>query len=378
MQVTVCHLPRLACFAVDAVRTRELPEMTIQLDDFDGLLAWDALQAWIASENLPGNGPVTEVVRLSGGSQNNLFLLSRQGARFVLRRPPQHLRANSNETMLREARVLAALRGSRVPHPEFYAVCDDASVTGAAFYLMAPLDGFTPMGALPGRYASDPAWRRALGEQMVEAAAALGAVDHIAVGLADFGKPQQWLERQVSRWRTQLEGYAEMPNYPGASLPHIDHIGDWLERNRPAHCQIGIIHGDFQFANVMFAHERPVLAGLIDWELSTLGDPLLDLGWLLTSWTEPGDPDVAGRKPAVEPWSGFSSRDELVRLYGELSGRDMSAMPWYFVLACFKLACLLEGSYARACAGKASMKMGLFLHDYATWLMAKARQLSAS
>lgn len=349
--------------------------MTTALSDFDGLLNWDALHTWIAAQDLPGSGPVTAVERLTGGSQNNLFMLSRQDARFVLRRPPKHLRANSNETMLREARVLSALKGSGVPHPEFLAACNDLSVTGAAFYLMAPLNGFTPMGKLPDNYAATPAWRREIGVEMVKAAAALGHVDHVAAGLADFGKPDNWLERQVSRWRTQLEGYREMPNYPGAALPHIDEVGDWLERHRPSECHIGIIHGDLQFANVMFERERPQLAGLIDWELSTLGDPLLDLGWILTSWTEPNDPEVGNRKPAVQPWLDFLSRDDLVRLYGEYSGRDMSVMPWYFTLACFKLACLLEGTYARACAGKASIEMGYLLHDYALWLMVKARQL---
>lgn len=351
--------------------------MTASLADFDGLLNWDALQAWIASQSLPGSGPITAVQRLTGGSQNNLFMLSRGGERFVLRRPPKHLRANSNETMQREARVLGALKGSRVPHPEMLAACADTSVIGASFYLMAPLDGFTPMGALPERYAKQAEWRREIGVEMVRAAAALGAVDHMAAGLSDFGKPDNWLERQVSRWRTQLEGYREMPGYPGSSLPHVDEVGEWLEHHRPSQCHIGIIHGDLQFANVMFSHEKPALIGLIDWELSTLGDPLLDLGWVLTSWTEPGDPEVGGRNPAVEPWQDFGTREALVRLYGELSGRDMSVMPWYFVLACFKLACLLEGTYARACAGKASMEMGEFLHNYASWLMAKARQLIA-
>ncbi|WP_050460676.1 phosphotransferase family protein [Herbaspirillum autotrophicum] len=350
--------------------------METTLSDFDGLLDWDALQQWMASQDLPGHGAVTAVERLTGGSQNNLFLLTRGDARMVLRRPPQHLRANSNDTMLREARVLRALRNSAVPHPALLAACADTDVIGAAFYLMAPLEGFTPMKNLPQAYVEQPAWRRQMGEEFVKAAAALGNVDHVAAGLADFGKPDQWLERQVSRWRTQLEGYREMPGYPGAALPFVDEVGTWLERHRPAACQIGIIHGDFQFANVMFSHQQPVLTGLVDWELSTLGDPLLDLGWLLTSWTEPGDPEVGGRVPAVAPWADFMTRDELVTLYGERSGRDMSVMPWYFVLACFKLACLLEGSYARACAGKASVDMGNFLHRYALWLMAKARQLA--
>lgn len=351
--------------------------MSTLLSDFDGLLDWPRIQEWLQGQDVPGNGPVTAVEQLTGGSQNSIFLCTRAGGSFVLRRPPRHLRPNSNDTMLREARVLAALAGSAVPHPAFLAMCPDLSVTGAVFYLMAPLDGFTPLGALPGTYATDAGWRRALGTELVAAASALGQVDHVAVGLADFGKPDNWHQRQVARWRSQLDGYRDMPGYAGEGLPKVDAIGQWLERHCPAAGKIGIIHGDLQFANVMFRRDRPVLAGLIDWELSTLGDPLLDLGWILTSWTEPNDPAVGGRKPAVAPWNDFMTRAELVALYGQLSGRDMTDMPWYFVLACFKLACLLEGTYARACGGKAPMAMGLYLHNYALWLLAKADQLTA-
>ena len=115
------------------------------------------------------------------------------------------------------------------------------------------------------------------------------------------------------------------------------------------------------------------ITGVVDWELTTLGDPLLDLGWILTSWLEPGDPP--GKKPLVQPWEDFLPRNELVGLYGELSGRDMSAMPWYFTLACYKLACLLEGTYARSLEGKLPAAVGESVHNYAVWLMHKAAQL---
>ncbi|MGE0387875.1 MAG: phosphotransferase family protein [Gammaproteobacteria bacterium] len=345
------------------------------LPDFDGLLHWERLNAWLQLQAVPGSGPVTAVERLTGGSQNNLFVLTRGGERIVLRRPPKHLRANSNETMLREARVLKALAGSEVPHPRLYAACADESVIGACFYLMAPLEGFSPIGALPGRYGTDPAWRAAMGPEFVRGAAALAAVDYKAAGLEGFGKADQWHARQVDRWRSQLEGYAKLPGYQGSSLPHVDEVGRWLADHLPADGRIGIIHGDYQFPNVMFSHEAPRITGLIDWELSTLGDPLLDLGWVLTSWAEPGDPP--GRTPNVEPWDGFVPRAELVRLYGERTGRNMDAMPWFFVLACYKLGCILEGSYARAMAGQAPMDIGTRLHAYAVWLFTKARQLIA-
>lgn len=347
------------------------------LAGFDGLLDWPRLQAWIDTADLPGQGTVSAVEKLTGGSQNNLFLLTRGDAQFVLRRPPAHLRAHSNQTILREARVLKALAGSDVPHPRLLGVCEDTGVLGACFLIMEQLHGFSPLGQLPGQYASDADWRQAMGPEFVRAAAALAQVDHKAAGLEDFGKPNDWHSRQVERWRSQLREYDSLPGYGGSNLPYIDETARWLQDNLPTDGRIGIIHGDLQWPNAMFAHDRPKIVGLIDWELSTLGDPLLDLAWILTSWREPGDPEEGAAAPVVQPWSGFVSRQEMIQLYAALTGRDMSSMPWFFVLACFKLACLLEGTHARSKAGKASREMGEFLHNYAAWLMAKARQLIA-
>jgi aminoglycoside phosphotransferase (APT) family kinase protein len=342
------------------------------LEDFGGLIDWPRLQAWMASHDLPGSGPVTGARKLAGGLQNNVFLIERGSSSFVLRRPSKHVRKGSNETMLREARVLAALAGSAVPHPEFYAVCADPSVIGTCFYLMEALEGFAPSQQLPESYATEPAWRRAMGEELVRGAAALGAVDFNAVGLADLGKPDGWHERQVDRWRSQLDSYRSMPNYDGA-LPHVDEVGRWLTDNLPEDRRIGIVHGDFQFANVMFSRHQARISGVVDWELTSLGDPLLDLGWILASWWEQGDPE--GKNPLVQPWQDFLSRADLVALYGEVSGRDTAAVPWFFTLACYKLACLLEGTYARSRQGQIPEKVGLSVHAYALWLMNKAAQL---
>ena len=345
------------------------------LDNFAELLNWPRLHEWLAAQSLPGSGPVTGVRKLPGGLQNSVFLVNRSNATFVLRRPPRHLRANSNETMLREARVLKALDASSVPHPKFYAVCSDESVIGACFYVMEALEGFSPSGDLPGQYADDAAWRRAMGEELVDAAAALGAIVPQSVGLADFGKPDDWHARQVSRWRSQLDGYRAMPNYDGNGLPHVDAVGRWLSDQVPRDGRIGIIHGDLQFANVLFSMSRPRISGVVDWELATLGDPLLDLGWILASWWEEGDPE--GKRPLVRPWQGFLSRTDLVRRYAEISGRDLQAMPWFCALACYKLACLLEGTFARSKSGQVPANIGEHVHAYAIWLMNKATQVIA-
>jgi aminoglycoside phosphotransferase (APT) family kinase protein len=347
-----------------------------ELDDFGGLIDWPALDAWIADGQVPGAGPVTAARKLKGGVQNNVFLLERGGESLVLRRPAKHLRATSNETMLREARILKALAGSAVPHPTVYAVCEDPTVIGACFYLMSHLEGFAPSGQLPGCYATAARWRRGMGEELVHSAAALAAIDPAAVGLQGLGRPEDWHERQVGRWRSQLDGYRSMPNYDAGGLPHVDEVGRWLADHLPTDRRIGLIHGDLQFANVLFSIHSPRISGVVDWELATLGDPLLDLCWVLGSWWEEGDPD--GKRPLVAPWKDFMSRAELAALYGERTGRRLDELPWYFALACYKLACLLEGTYARSRNGQMPAHIGEQIRAYAIWQMRKARQVIAS
>jgi aminoglycoside phosphotransferase (APT) family kinase protein len=272
--------------------------------------------------------------------------------------------------MRREARVLAALEGSDVPHPGLIAACEDEGVLGAAFYLMEPVRGFNPTTGLPPLHASDPAIRRAMGFELVDAIAALGAVDYVAVGLEDFGRPEGYLERQVARWRAQLESYTQHAGYPGPQIPGFERVAAWLETNRPSQWAPGILHGDYHLANVLFDPDSPRLAAIVDWELSTIGDPLLDLGWLLATWPEAGRP--LGAAIGVEPWDGFPRSDELVEYYRERSRRDLSSIVWYAVLACYKLGIILEGTHARAFAGKADKATGDVLHAVTLGLFERA------
>jgi aminoglycoside phosphotransferase (APT) family kinase protein len=330
------------------------------------------LSAWMDTQGL-GAGPIENAALLGGGTQNILLRFERGGRRYVLRRPPLHKRANSDETMRREARVLGALRASAVPHPHLIAACPSEDVLGASFYLMEPIEGFNPTTGLPEPHRSNPAIRRAMGLEMVDAIATLGNVDYRAVGLDGFGRPEGYLERQVERWRTQLESYSVLANYPGPEVPGVEKVAAWLDRNRPRAFAPGIIHGDFHLANVLFRYDGPQLAALVDWELSTIGDPLLDLGWLLATWA-----DETGSSPgvvAVAPWSGFPTRKELVARYGERSSRDLARVVWYEVLACYKLGIILEGTHARACAGKAPMTTGDMLHAATVALFDRALSL---
>jgi aminoglycoside phosphotransferase (APT) family kinase protein len=328
-----------------------------------------ALARWLDSQGL-GEGPLEEVTLLGGGTQNILLRFSRAGRTYVLRRPPPHLRKNSNETMRREARMLSAIADTDVPHPRLIAACPEEDVIGAAFYLMEPIDGFNPTVGLPALHASDPAIRRRMGFSLVEGIAKLGAVDYEKVGLDDFGKVDNYLERQVARWQAQLESYREFTSWPGPEgIPGVARVARWLEENRPESFAPGIIHGDYHLANVMFRHDGPELAAIVDWELTTIGDPLLDLGWLLATWPQEG---AAAGAVGVQPWDGFPSADELVEHYRPLTSRDMSHIEWYGVLACYKLGIILEGTHARACEGKAPKETGDKLHASTVGLFERA------
>ena len=186
---------------------------------------------------------------------------------------------------------------------------------------MEPVDGFNATQGLPEPFASDPALRHQMGLSMVDGIAALGAVDYVAVGLTGLGKPDNYLERQVSRWKAQLESYSDTPEWDGRKdLPGVNRVGDWLEANRPSDFRAGIIHGDYHLANVMFRFDEPKLAAIVDWELTTIGDPLLDLGWLMATWPDEADTSDAGTV-AVQPWEGFPTADELIAHYaGKVTG----------------------------------------------------------
>lgn len=329
----------------------------------------DAVGHWMDEQGLP-IGSIDGVEPLAGGTQNILLRFARGGRSYVLRRGPQHLRPRSNDTMRREMRVLAALAGSDVPHPELIAACADESVLGgAAFYLMEPVDGFNPTVELPELHAGDAALRHAMGLAAVDAVAALGAVDHEAVGLADLGRPEGFLERQVPRWLDELASYERHDGYPGPDIPGLDEVGSWLAERRPGSFRPGLSHGDYHLANLLYRYDGPQVAAIVDWEMCTVGDPLLDLGWLLATWPASDDPGVGG---TISGAGGLPSATELVDRYADRSDRDLSAVDWYEVLACFKLGIILEGTHARAFAGKAPVEIGDMLHATTLALFTRA------
>jgi aminoglycoside phosphotransferase (APT) family kinase protein len=337
----------------------------------EGLVDTRALARWMDAHHLPGTGEPATARFVSGGASNELFEIRRGDVRLALRRPPRQVPKGRNETMLREYRVLHALRDTDVPHTRVVAACDDPSVLGACFYLMEFVDGWSPMATgrtWPVPFDTDHEARRGLAYELVEAIAKLSRVDWRAVGLEGFGKPDGFHERQVDRWLAHLAAFKFR------ELPGLDVAADWLRRHKPGTYRPGIIHGDYQFANVMYRHGAPArLAAIVDWEMATIGDPLLDLGWVLMGWPNP-DEDRTGA--GYVDYTGMPSREELMRRYAMVSGLPVDEMDYYVILARFKIAIVLEGGYARYVAGGAdNPKMAMF-GDVVLDMMRKAEELA--
>ena len=336
-----------------------------------GLVDPESLGAWMDDQGLDGAGEPLSVRFISGGASNEIFEVSRGGHRWALRRPPRRVPPGRNETMMREHRILAALDGTDVPHARAAGACDDPEVLGAAFYLMDFVDGWSPISEpeWPEPFCSDLDARAGLAYELVEAIARLSRVDWRARGLEGLGRPDGFHERQVDRW------YAHLERFRFRDIPGLDEAGDWLRGRKPRSYEPGIMHGDYQFANVMFRHGVPArMAAIVDWEMGTVGDPLLDLAWVVMGWPDDtreggagvaetggeGD-DAAGgeglpagrRVSSYVDYTGMPGRDELLERYATVSGRDTDEIDYYVILARFKMATVLEGGYARYVAGGA-------------------------
>lgn len=329
-----------------------------------------ALSGWMDGVGL-GSGPFISVEPLTGGTQNILLRLKRGDLDLVFRRPPPSPRRESHKVLRREARVLEALRETIVPHPRLIAHEPDETKLGYAFLLMEPIDGFNPSEGLPDLHASDPKIRERMALSYMEGLAALAEA---RPDLPDFGRPDGFLERQVGRWQAHMESYRRNPAWPGLTCG-VDKIASWLDQHRPDDYEPGLLHGDCHLANTMFEHGSGKMAALIDWELATLGDPRLDLGWVIATW-----PDVAGRDTVgfdIQPWHGFPGIDVLIGHYAERTHRSIDSANWFGVLACYKLGILLEGTYARSLSGKAPKSVGERLHAATLALFDRAHRLSA-
>ena len=292
-----------------------------------------------------GGGPVS-AAKLGEGHSNVTFLVEREGWRGVLRRPPRPPLPPSAHDMAREVRVQRALEeaGARVPH--VVDLCEDESILGVPFYVMEFVDGDVVTSRVPPPL-DTPSERRRMAEELVDTLVEIHAVDWRAAGLDGFGKPEGYNERQVRRFA----GLWEINKT--RDLPRVVEVAAWLAENVPAQAEATVVHGDYRLGNVMFAPGAPArIAAVMDWELSTIGDPLADLGYLLATYSEPGaEPNVL-HLTTVTQAEGFPSRAELAGLYSERSGRSVSSLAWYEALALWKSAVFCEAIYGRWLRGE--------------------------
>jgi aminoglycoside phosphotransferase (APT) family kinase protein len=302
-----------------------------------------ALSTWLDSER-PGlrSGELSGEV-IAGGKSNLTYRITDGASTWALRRPPlAHVLPTAHD-MAREYRVISALDGTDVPVAEAIALCTDADVLGAQFYLM----GFVNGVVLDRREALDqltPQLAGATCEQLMDTLVALHAVDPATVGLADFGRPEGFLARQVKRWHGQWQASETQPR------PRLTEVVDRLNATMPAEAAPAIVHGDYRLTNVMYAPDLSGIAAVVDWEMATLGDPLTDLGLLVVYQTLAAHNEMI--MPRMAPEDGFLTAEQMVARYGQRSGRDLSDLNWHVGLGYFKLAVIAEGIHARYLQGK--------------------------
>lgn len=347
-----------------------------------GLVDAEALMTY-AGDRLPGEGGL-DVEHLAAGHSNLTYVVRRRQAdgstrEWILRRPPRGPLLPTAHDVIREYRVLDLLARSDadVPAPPVVLSCTDVDVIGAPFYLMGRVDGTVIREALPEWLAgaANAAARRHVGDELIDALVALHAAPVAPFVAEGIGRPDGYLARQLKRWQGQREGAKTR------ELPDYDVLVGWLADHLPESGPPSVVHGDYKLDNVAMAPtvDGPKLTAILDWEMATVGDPLADLGYLMSFWLEPGEvsefADVAGN---VTSLGGFPTREEMVQRYAASSGRDVTDLTFYTALAIWKLAILLEGSYSRHLAGTTDDPFFALLDRGVPALLQRARRVSGA
>jgi aminoglycoside phosphotransferase (APT) family kinase protein len=329
------------------------------------LLVMEPLQAFLDGEGI-GRGEIG-AEPIGEGHSNVTYLIEREGAEVVLRRPPRPPLPPSAHDVLREARLLQALKDTPARVPEVLAVCAEEAVIGCPFYVMERIEGEVLVASVPEPL-DTPVLRRAIGEELIEALAEIHAVDWRAAGLDGFGKPTGYLERQLRRFGGLWEVNRTR------EIPAVEQVGEWLAANMPQSGPATIVHGDYRLGNTIYASASPArLLAVLDWEMATIGDPLADLGYLCMMWTEGGDPKGGMREylGGVTRREGFPTRGELIELYERRTGRSMADLRWYTTLALWKSTVFMEGNYKRAVVGSTDDP---YLHRFGDGVIELANQ----
>jgi aminoglycoside phosphotransferase (APT) family kinase protein len=310
------------------------------------LLVLEPLREFLDAQGL-GSGELS-AQPIGEGHSNVTYLIERaDGSELVLRRPPRPPLPPSAHDVVREARLLRALKDTPARVPDVLAVGEEEAIIGSPFYVMEKIAGEPIVFSVPGAL-EHPAERERIAQELIEALVEIHAVDWRAAGLEGFGKPTGYLERQLRRFG----GLWEINKT--REIPAVARVTEWLQAHLPESGPATIVHGDYRLGNTMYAPDAPAhLTAVLDWEMATIGDPLADLGYLCMMWSEPGDPpgglrDALGRVTRAE---GFPTRAELIARYEERSGRSMRELRWYVTLAVWKSVVFMEGNYKRAQAG---------------------------
>ncbi|HEV2197644.1 MAG TPA: phosphotransferase family protein [Candidatus Acidoferrum sp.] len=283
------------------------------------------------------------VTQFPSGHSNLTYSIQLGNRQMVLRRPPFGSKVKSAHDMKREFHVLSKLHDTYAPAPKVFLYCDDDSILGAPFYLMEPISGIILRRDPPPGLPFKPETARQLCESFIDNLARLHSIDYVGVGLADLGKPQGYVERQVRGW---IERYHGSKTH---DLQEIEQICEWMPRNLPSTSGAALIHNDYKFDNVILdPNDLTKIIGVLDWEMCTLGDPLSDLGTALAYWVESGDSDdLQELRWGPTSYPGSMTRKEIVERYAHVRGQDVSNIVFYVVFARFKVAVIVQQIYYR-------------------------------
>jgi len=283
-----------------------------------------------------------QVLQFPGGHANLTYMLRFGERELVLRRPPLGPVAPRSHDMVREYKVLSRLGDHFALAPKAYLLCEDPSVIGATFVIMERRRGTIVRLHLPQELDRVPDARRRMSMALIDAMAEFHGIDYSALGLDDLGKPEGFAERQVHGWKGRWEGAKNL------EIPRFEQVFEWLVARLPRLQRSSLVHNDLKFDNVMIDPDDPDrITAILDWDMTTLGDPLIDLGTFLAYWVEAGDPPARGATLAVTAQPGFPTRSELAHRYAGRTGVDLSVIPWYEAFAHWKTAVVLQQIYIR-------------------------------
>jgi aminoglycoside phosphotransferase (APT) family kinase protein len=304
------------------------------------------VSAWFEA-NIPDVKLPLTFELIAGGRSNLTYrVIDQAGQAYVLRRPPTSHVLPTAHDMGREYRIIAALGPAGLPVAPALGYCDDESVTGRPFYVMGYVEGHILRDAESAGKLLDEAGRRRAGESLVDVLADIHAVDVDAVGLGDLGRKEGYIQRQLKRWYGQYQQSREMG---GPEVPAVDRLHDFLSGRIPEQGRAAIVHGDYRLDNTILSDDGSVRA-VLDWEICTLGDPMADVGLLMVYWAEPGE-ETPALLLAPTAQRGFPDRAAMRERYAAKSGRDLGDLDFYVAFGYWKLACILEGVYARYAGG---------------------------